>query len=270
MLDHVQRLVATGGLALCAATAPAFAADLYVTDPPPGVVEEVIFHLGAGGQLQPKFEGSPNYEFVPYPIAYLEYLRLPVVGEMITGEPNRYTIYPSINYMSRRDARSADFLRGLDPVGSAFELGPGFAFQYGHIRAFGEVRFGLTGHGGVVAETGLDLITNPTRRLEVRLGPRFGFASGDYMDTYFGVTPAEAARPQTRLEAFDPGGGIKDVGFSALGIFDATDRVRIYGRAEWSRYVGDALESPIVAAGQKDQFTAGIGLSYRFGVDLMK
>lgn len=270
MLQGVGRLVAAGGLALAGAAGPVLAADLYVTDPPPGVVEEMIFDLGLGGQLQPTFEGSPNYQFVPYPIAYLEYLRLPVVGEMITGKPNRYAVYPSVNFMGRRDAGSAEFLRGLDPVGFAFELGPGMSFQYGHIRLFGEARFGLTGHDGVVGETGLDLITTPMRRLEVHLGPRFSFASGEYMDTYFGVTPAEAARPQTRLSAFDPHAGLKDVGFAATAIFDYTDRVRLYGRAEWSRYVGDAAESPIVRAGSENQFTVGLGLSYRFGVDFMK
>lgn len=38
----------------------------------------------------------------------------------------------------------------------------------------------------------------------------------------------------------------------------------LYGYAGYDRLTGEAKDSPIVAAGKKDQFSAGLALTYRF------
>ena len=44
-----------------------------------------------------------------------------------------------------------------------------------------------------------------------------------------------------------------------------SDRITLYGDAGYRRLVGDAADSPIVKrAGSENQFTAGLGLTYRF------
>ena len=98
------------------------------------------------------------------------------------------------------------------------------------------------------------------------VGPRVYLASDDYMDTYFGVTAAEAAT--SGLPAFDPDGGVKGVGVEAEARYALTRHWAIRGKAGYERLLGDAADSPISRAGSRDQFNAALGLTYRFGIDL--
>jgi outer membrane scaffolding protein for murein synthesis (MipA/OmpV family) len=256
-------------LASVCAAAPAGSADLFFDDPPPGVIEEIILDIGIGPRVQPEFIGASTYGVVPNPIIELQYLRLPGLGEMVTEERTlvTYALYPSIGFVGSRDAGNAPFLVGLDPIDFAIELGPGGSFRYGNVRVFAESRFGLTGHDGAVIESGFDFIRTPGERWEVSIGPRFSAATNAFMDTYFGVTPQEAARPETLVTAFDPGGGFKDVGFEGRVIYDLTSRVKVHGEARFSRFIGDAANSPIIEAGAKNQCEVAVGLTYRFGLD---
>ncbi|MEM6667002.1 MAG: MipA/OmpV family protein, partial [Pseudomonadota bacterium] len=93
------------------------------------------------------------------------------------------------------------------------------------------------------------------------------FADDEYMDTYFGVSNAEAAR--SRFTAFDAGAGIKSAGVIADTRYQWNDNWAVTAEASWHRLVGDAADSPVVdLAGEENQFTAGIGVAYRFRFDL--
>lgn len=47
-----------------------------------------------------------------------------------------------------------------------------------------------------------------------------------------------------------------------------TNETSLHLQAGWDRYVGDAAKSPIVKTGDKDRFTIGAGVTYRFSFDL--
>ena len=227
---------------------------------------DIVIDLGIGGRVQPTFEGSSDYEVLPYPLVGLRFLRLPVFGEVVSGRERIFSIYPSINFVRARDSDDAAYLNGLDDVDFAFELGPGVSLRSGPFRGFAEIRYGITGHNGFVGEAGLDYIVRPLDRLSISAGPRVGFASTEYMDTYFGITPAESLA--SGLPAYDPDAGFKDVGIGSLVEYELNEKVRLYAEGTWKRYVGSAADSPIVEAGSEDQFTIGIGITYRFGLDL--
>ena len=93
--------------------------------------------------------------------------------------------------MSRDDGDSAD-LTGLDPVRSGIEAG-GFAEFYptDWLRVRGEVRRGFRAHEGVVADVEIDAFADITPEVRISGGPRMSFASADYFDAYYGVSPAE-------------------------------------------------------------------------------
>ncbi len=266
----VRRTALAGALATGFA-APATAADApveYAEGEVPASVEyrDIVFDLGIGGRIQPTFEGSSKYEVLPYPIFGLRFLRLPYFGEVVTGRDTAFSIYPSINFIGARNEDDAAYLRGLDEVDFSFELGPGVSFRTGPFRAFAEMRYGITGHNGFVGEGGIDYIFHPLDRLRISFGPRASVASTEYMDAYFGVSPAEAAR--STLPAFDPDAGIKDVGLGSLWEYTYNEKVRFYMEGTYSRFVGDAADSPVIEAGADNQFTLGIGVTYRFGADL--
>ncbi len=90
------------------------------------------------------------------------------------------------------------------------------------------------------------------------------------MDTYFGVTEAEASAPGSQLAAYDPGSSFKTAGLAARATYELTENTRIHVRAGWDRFIGDAADSPIVEAGSENQFSIGTGLTYRFSFDLFR
>jgi len=248
----------------CLATAAVAADQVSLTAPVPEAERrDIVFDLGLGARLGPKFPSAKEYVFSPWPIAELKFLRLPGIGEVVTGRRRAVTIYPAFAFIGERSAADASYLAGTPDVDLAVELGGGIRAQYGIVRGFVEVRQGVTGHSGLVGELGADVVTRPIERLEVSLGPRATLASDDYMDTYFAVGPGAAALP-----AYDPDAGLVKLGAELDATYVLTERVRVHGYAAYNRFVGDAADSPIVEAGNDDEMRLGIGLTYRFGVDL--
>jgi outer membrane scaffolding protein for murein synthesis (MipA/OmpV family) len=241
------------------------AADPVEVDQPAPQTEvrEIVVDLGVGAWLAPQFPSAEEYRFSPWPIADLKFLRLPVVGEVVTGRPRAVTIYPAFRVIGERDEDDAAYLAGTDDVDLAVELGAGLRLQRGRVRGFAEVRTGVSGHSGVVADLGIDFIARQHERFELSAGPRMELASDDYVETYFGVDQGAAI-----LAPYDPDPGIVSVGAEVEATYAITRQVRLHGRAAWNRFVGDAADSPIVEAGNRDEVRIGIGLSYRFGLDL--
>ena len=116
----------------------------------------------------------------------------------------------------------------------------------------------------------MDFITAPVESLQLNFGPRLSWASGNYMDTYFGVTDAEASASGSRLSAYDPSPSFKTAGLEARVSYAFSQNTRLHVQAGWDRFIGDAADSPIVEAGSKDQFSIGAGLTYRFSFDVFR
>jgi outer membrane protein len=95
-------------------------------------------------------------------------------------------------------------------------------------------------------------------------GPRLSFADAEYMNTYFGVTPAEAA--SSGRNAFEADGGLKSAGLGAKLRYEFGNDWGIEAAGSWDRLVGDAADSPIVATGSQDQFSARIGIFRTFNI----
>jgi len=234
---------------------------------PPVRTYDIILEVGAGGAMRPAYEGAKGYEFNPTGFFTLHYLRLPGIGDVKKERADEgLSIGPSFRYVYKRDSERHPELRGLGDIDAAFELGGRIAYQWGLFRPWLAMRYGFGGHSGIVAETGLELRFRPTAMTEFAIGPRASFASGEYMRTYFGVTPAEAAR--SGFGAYTPGAGIKGAGLEVSGRYEFTDRWALVGSAQYERLIGDAAASPVVRVGNENQITARLGLSYRFGLKL--
>ncbi len=217
--------------------------------------------------MRPAYEGAKGYEFNPTGFFTLHYLWLPGVGDVKKERVDEgFSIGPSFRYVYKRDSDDHPELRGLGNIDAAWELGGRIAYQWSMFRPWLAVRYGLGGHSGIVAETGLDLKFRPSAVTEFTIGPRASFATSEYMRTYFGVTPAESAR--SGLSAYNPGGGIKGAGVEVTGRYEFTDRWALVGLAYYERLIGDAAASPVVKVGNENQITAKLGLSYKFGLKL--
>ncbi|MEP3275284.1 MAG: MipA/OmpV family protein [Stappiaceae bacterium] len=233
--------------------------------------KEIIFHLGVGVRTQPRYDGADSYLVYPVPIFRLDYLKLPYLGEVADGEDQTtrgFFFYPTFNVIGERNAGDSNSLTGLRDIDTAYELGLGGGYRYGMFEGFVEVRRGFGGYNGFVGQAGVNAIFDPTDRWNIRTGPRVAFADNNYMDTYFGVTAAEATASPVINSAYEADAGIKSVGIKALSTYDLTKDFRLHLEAGYDRLVLDAADSPIAENGSKDQFTVGVGVTYRFALDL--
>lgn len=228
--------------------------------------DDFVLEIGGGPLVQPAYLGSSEYEVEPNPLVDLHYLRIPGIGSFGGAEENGFIFSPSFNYVGERKASDYHELRGLENVDAAIEIGATVGYRFDWLRAFVTVRRGFGGHNGYVGEIGLDAIAQPTRKLTVSAGPRVTFADTDYLETYLGVKRYESL--QSGLAEYHPGGGIKGVGVEGEARYALTDRWSVVGSASYERLVGDAADSPITKLGSDNQFTAALGLTYRFGLDL--
>ncbi|WP_224407998.1 MipA/OmpV family protein [Afifella sp. IM 167] len=228
--------------------------------------EDFVIELGGGASVTPAYEGADDYTVQPKPFIALHYLSLPVLGSFGGGSDQGLSVGPSFRVVPERDDNDHKALTGLGDVDTAIELGGKVGYRRGSLEAFLAVRRGVTGHDGFVGEGGANVIANPLERLEVKAGPRFSFADSEYMQTYLGVTPAQSAA--SGLPAFNPDGGIKGLGLGAESRYQLSGNWTLVGEASYERLVGDAANSPIAQVGSKNQFSAALGLTYKFGLDL--
>jgi outer membrane protein len=259
-------------VASCGFAGPALAADDYGTPPQEEAVEtsstDLSFRIGIGGLVQPDYEGSDNYDVVPWPIVSLEYLKLPGLNA-IGGRTVGFSVGPSFNFVGERNQGDNPALAGLGDIDAAFEAGLKATYEVNYWGAYAAVRRGFGGHEGIVGEAVLYTVWRPTDSWVVRAGPNTTFGNSEYMNTYFSVTPAQSAA--SGFPVYNAGSGFKSVGLQANAIYSLTEKVDLHFRAGYDRLVSGAGDSPIVeTAGSRNQFTAGVGVSYRVDLDLFR
>ncbi|PZN92066.1 MAG: MipA/OmpV family protein [Alphaproteobacteria bacterium] len=171
-------------------------------------------------------------------------------------------------------AGGSEALRGMGDVGVAGEVG-GFAqysFAGRKARVRAEVRQGFGGHDGVIADVLLgwnDRFGAPTSPWLWSTSVRATFAGRDYVQTYFGVTPGQAAA--TGLDAFAAGGGLVSTGLNAsltkpLGSAGRGGAITLFGG--YDRLADAAADSSLIRdRGRRDQFSVGLSYGYRFSWD---
>jgi outer membrane protein len=256
-------MTALSAAALMIAAMPSAQAEENTTD-------QYVLDLGMGVMAKPRYPGSDEVIAVPFPIISVGRFFIPGIGQVIDGDERikRFSIYPSFNFNGKRDSSNSNELEGLDDVDWALEVGLGMAYRHDWIRGFVEVRQGFNGYSGQVADFGIDFIAKPTEDLQLMVGPRAGWGSDDYMDTYFGITDKEDANSALYDQSYDAEAGFNTVGVAATASYDLNQDFTFHLRGGWDRLIGDAGDSPIVKEGSENQFYGGVGLSYEFGFNL--
>lgn len=232
--------------------------------------EPIRVRVGLGAQVTPKFPGSRDTGIGPYPDFAVTRGSKPFEYEA-PDEPFGFPVLrtggievgPAITFEGAR--RRRDMGAPMDEVGFSLEAG-GFvqAWVIPAIRLRAEARRGLTGHRSVVGSVGADYVVRDADRFVFSVGPRVSLSERKYQTAYFGVNAREAAA--TGLPVHRPGGGVHALGAVAGGTYAFDDRWGVVGYARYDRLVADAADSPFIGAyGSRDQFSAGLGLTYTFG-----
>jgi len=170
-----------------------------------------------------------------------------------------------------RDDLSSQAVTAVGDIGFAIEMGAyfGFAMPFtplpeGELSGYVSVRNSLIGPADGTQVLGvLEYFFAPLRFLRVGVNTSFTVATSDYMQEYFGVNEAQAAR--SGLPLFRPEGGLRDVTFTLYSVLSLSPSWGFFGIVQSSRLLGDAADSPIVTQeGSRDQLSTGLGLFLNF------
>jgi outer membrane protein len=241
-------------------------------DEPEVQSKQYVVDIGGGAIFKPKYPGADKYIVYPFPIIGVGRFFIPGVGAYDEEDKAKrsFYVFPSFSFNGKRKSSDSRELLGTNTVDWAAELGAGAGYRYDWVSGFVSIRQGFNGNKGQAADFGINFETNPIGALKLVFGPRATWASNDLMDTYFGVTAAEAAVPGSVLSPYNPSSGFKTVGLSSRISHPLTDKMTMHVRADWDRFVGDAKKSPIIKTGSDNQFSVGVGVSYRFEFDVFE
>jgi outer membrane protein len=185
------------------------------------------------------------------------------IGILETGH---FRLGPTMKIdLPRREDDDAN-LRGLGNVNWTVELG-GFAEYWPAewLRTRVELRQGIGGHQGQVADLSADLVFKAMPKLTVSGGPRLTLASAAATSPYFSIKAAQSAG--SGLPLYNAGGGLRSYGAGAQARYEWSPQWASTVFIEYSRLAGDAANSPLVRQrGSRDQIQVGIGVSYSFDV----
>ncbi len=261
------------------ATVPAIAADQITPADADSVFSEGRWGITVGGfaGFQPNYEGSDEYRFVGYPLIIPKYYGDnydPLAAPRVTFKGiddvriaalrfGNFDLGPVVGYNFGRDEDDADRLDGLGDIDGGMNVGAFAALRLEPFFIDAAWIRQVTGDDDVghTVRLGAGWEDQLTERLTGRAYLSTSYASGEYMDAYFSVTPAQAA--SSGLSAYDASAGFKNVSFEIGADYKLTERWAVTSKLGYSHLLGDAADSPVTAS--ESQFSGGIGLTYTFG-----
>lgn len=163
-------------------------------------------------------------------------------------------------------------LRGLGTIKATADIGGFVAYEHRHFNAKIDVRqatnsdLGLNVTLSMRYSAMIPLSADPREMpVIISAGPRVTFVDDNYNRSYFGITPQQSSR--TGLDIYRPDGGLLSAGVGASAIIPLGKNLSMMVVTGYDRLGGDAAKSPLVEErGSRDQFSGGLGLTYRFGL----
>lgn len=235
--------------------------------------------IGLVGSYAPEYAGAERSRFRVGPGFYLRWGRFSFAtrsgfatrsaepgargGLRIDLSPNdRWRVGLGLRYDFGRQEASSDALRGLGNVPSTLRVRLGTSYRLDDGWSVGGSltvdAFGRGGGNQGDVSMGKAWALTPATSLAAGFG--LGFAGDRYMQSYFGVTPAQAAR--TGYPVFEPRSGLRDVSLSVSGRTELAHPWALFYGASASRLLGPAAASPLTR--QPGSWGVNAGVVYRF------
>ena len=235
--------------------------------------------IGAVASFAPEYAGADRNRLRVAPGFYLRWGRVSFAtrsgfvsrsadpgargGMRIDLSPSeRWRIGLGLRYDFGRQESSSDALRGLGDVPSTLRVRLGTSYRLDDgwsiggsmtVDAFGR-------GGGNQGDISVGKAWALTPGTSVAAGLALGFAGDRYMQSYFGVTPVQAAR--TGYPVFEPSSGLRDISANVTARTELGHPWALFYGASASRLLGPAASSPLTR--QPNSWGVNAGVVYRF------
>lgn len=229
--------------------------------------------LGVEGRVLPTFDGAKDFNWTAFPVFQVRRagtnasFRSPRDGfSFAVYDDNNFRVGPTGKIKRYRHEGDDAALRGLGNVDWTVELG-GFVEYWvaPWLRTRAELRNGIGGHHGLVADFSADAVYNFAPQWTLAGGPRMTLASSAAVDPYFSISAAQSVA--SGLPVYTAKGGVRSYGAGAQLRYAFNPRWETYTYVEYERLTGNAANSPLVTVrGTRDQVAAGLGLTYSFDI----
>jgi outer membrane protein len=229
--------------------------------------------LGAGGVYAPEYPGSDEYEARALPLISVRYKRFFLGGAPGSGSPGGLGAYLyegdswTLGAVLSRDAtapreESDDVrLRGLGDIDPTVRAGMFSSYRIGWLTLSANAMTDVTDkQQGTIANLDAEITYRPTAKLRLSVGPGVTWANEEFMQTFFGVTGAQAMR--SAFQPYTPEAGVSVVRVSVGAQYFFASRWFLGARLTAAQLQGDAADSPLIL--DKNQNVYALFCGYRF------
>jgi outer membrane scaffolding protein for murein synthesis (MipA/OmpV family) len=240
----------------------------------PAASQDLFGNEWIGGAIlivSPKYEGSNSYEVMGAPFVFpgspfggdgpINFTGLDGVQIRILKHGS-LELGPVVGWRFGREDEDGDLLGGLGDVDGGFIVGAFGALRLGNFTFTTSYHHQVGGDdtGGLLRLRGeIDVPVHSTMRLTFGLGTNY--ATEEYMDAFFSVTPAQSATSLAGLPVYDAEAGFKDVFVSLTAAMQLDPRWALILGGSYAQLIGDAGDSPVIET--EDQFTGTVILTYK-------
>lgn len=249
-------------LLFCLLTSAAFAQGVDVT-------------LGAGVAWAPRYPGAEDNRLRAIPLIGLSYGRFFAGGDPDGGGADGPSVGVSLYRDSswslsvalaiglgdaRRESDHPD-LEGTGDIERATRLVAAGRYRWRWLDIALRVAPDVSGKDqGTLAFLDLAARYRASAKLTLSAGPGITWADDSYMQTFFSVTPEQAA--SSRLPVYEARGGLHMVRFAVGAAYRIDSEWSLGARLGSGRLAGDAQRSPITR--DRDQHLVALFAAYRF------
>jgi outer membrane protein len=225
---------------------------------------------GLGIGIVPDYEGSDDYEILPFPLLIVKWDDHRSINWV--GTKAQANLIPSetwkggvvLEYIKKRDDVDDKRVKSMDKVDASLMTGGFLGYHFNAwnvgIEAMTDM---IDGNDGSIIRLNGGYKIPVDDVWNVSLGAFTTWASDDYMEAYFEVDARDSAL--SGLKQFNADSGFKDIGGSVTVSYSQWDPWGVKGLLRYARLVGDAKDSPVTDdRGSAGQVVFGLLATYNF------